>query len=86
VAELETERARDLRLDSLTGLLSPRAFRGRLSEEVERARRYQRPLSVAIIALDDFAALELRHGFRAVDELLGPLRGLASSTPRSPRR
>ena len=81
VAELETERAREVRLDSLTGLLSPRAFRGRLSEEVERARRYHRALSVAIIALDDFAALELRHGFRAVDELLGAVgRRIAGAT------
>jgi len=70
VAELEDERARGLRLDSVTGLLSQRAFRGRLSEEVERARRYQRPLSVAVISIDDFAALELRYGFKAGDELL----------------
>ena len=83
VAELETERARDLRLDSLTGLLSPRAFRGRLSEEVERARRYQRALSMAIIALDDFAALELRHGFRAVDELLAAVARRIAGTTRA---
>ena len=71
VSELEAENARGLRLDSVTGLLSARAFRGRLSEEVERARRYQRPLSTAIIRIDDFGALELNHGFRAGDELLG---------------
>ena len=51
-------------------MLSARAFRGRLTEEVERARRYQRSLSLAVIGLDDFAAHELRHGFRAGDELL----------------
>jgi diguanylate cyclase (GGDEF)-like protein/putative nucleotidyltransferase with HDIG domain len=70
VAELEEERLRALRLDSVTGLLSARAFRGRLAEEVERARRYQRELSVAVVSIDDFGALELRHGFRAGDELL----------------
>jgi diguanylate cyclase (GGDEF)-like protein/putative nucleotidyltransferase with HDIG domain len=70
VAELEADRARGLRLDSVTGVLSARAFRGRLSEEVERARRYQRPLSAVVISIDDFAALELRHGFKAGDELL----------------
>ncbi len=70
VAELEADRARGLRLDSVTGLLSARAFRGRLSEEAERARRYQRPLSVAVVSIDDFASLELRHGFKAGDELL----------------
>ncbi len=71
VAELETEHARGLRLDSVTGLLSARAFRSRLSEEVERARRYRRPLSAAIISIDDFPSLELKHGFRGGDELLG---------------
>jgi diguanylate cyclase (GGDEF)-like protein/putative nucleotidyltransferase with HDIG domain len=70
VAELEEERVKALRLDSVTGLLSARAFRGRLAEEVDRARRYQRQLSVALVSIDDFGALELRHGFRAGDELL----------------
>jgi diguanylate cyclase (GGDEF)-like protein/putative nucleotidyltransferase with HDIG domain len=70
VSELEGERARSLRLDSVTGILSARAFRGRLSEEVERARRYRRLMSLAVISIDDFEALELSHGFRAGDELL----------------
>src|SRR2546421_10504159 len=70
VTELETDRARGLRFDSVTGLLSARAFRGRLSEEVDRARRYQRPLAIVVISIDDFTSLELRHGFRAGDELL----------------
>jgi diguanylate cyclase (GGDEF)-like protein len=70
IAELEAERLSALRLDSVTGLLSARAFRGRLAEELERARRYQRALSLAIVSIDDFAAHELRHGFKAGDELL----------------
>ena len=70
VAELEADHVRGLRLDSVTGLLSARAFRGRLSEEVERARRYQRALSIVVVSIDDFGSLELRHGFKAGDELL----------------
>jgi diguanylate cyclase (GGDEF)-like protein/putative nucleotidyltransferase with HDIG domain len=70
VAELEAERDRGLRLDAVTGLLAARAFRSRLAEEVERARRYQRRLCAVVVSIDDFAALELRHGFRAGDELL----------------
>jgi diguanylate cyclase (GGDEF)-like protein/putative nucleotidyltransferase with HDIG domain len=70
IAQLAAERVSVLRLDGITGLLSARAFRGRVSEELERARRYQRPLSLAIISIDDFAAHELRHGFKAGDELL----------------
>ena len=81
VAELEAESARGLRLDSVTGLLSARAFRGRLAEEVDRSRRYQRPLSVVTLSIDDFESLELRHGFKAGDELLIAIaRRLAANT------
>jgi diguanylate cyclase (GGDEF)-like protein/putative nucleotidyltransferase with HDIG domain len=83
VAELEADRARGLRLDGVTGLLSARAFRGRLSEEVERARRYQRPLSVVVVSIDDFSALELRHGFKAGDELLQSFAKRLAATTRS---
>jgi diguanylate cyclase (GGDEF)-like protein/putative nucleotidyltransferase with HDIG domain len=81
VAELEADKARGLRLDGVTGLLSARAFRGRLSEEVERARRYRRMLSVVVVSIDDFQTLELRHGFKAGDELLQQIsRRLAGSS------
>src|SRR5438105_10309541 len=82
IAALEAERDRGLRLDTVTGLLSARSFRGRLSEEVDRARRYQRPLSVAMVAIDDFAALELMHGFKAGDELLASVARLLSGATR----
>src|SRR5436305_12589951 len=83
VAELESDRARGLRWDSVTGLLGARAFRGRLSEEVERARRYQRALSVVVISIDDFSSLELRHGFKAGDELLVAVGKRLSTATRS---
>jgi diguanylate cyclase (GGDEF)-like protein/putative nucleotidyltransferase with HDIG domain len=83
VVELEADRARGLRLDGVTGLLSARAFRGRLSEEVERARRYQRTLSLVLVSIDDFLTLELRHGFKAGDELLIAVAKRLSSTTRS---
>jgi diguanylate cyclase (GGDEF)-like protein/putative nucleotidyltransferase with HDIG domain len=83
VAELEAERARGLRLDSVTGLLSARTFRGRLAEEVDRARRYQRALSLVVISIDEFDALELRHGFKAGDELLKAVGRRLTSATRS---
>ncbi len=83
VAELEAERARGLRLDPVTGVLAARAFRGRLSEEVERARRYQRPMCTAVVSIDDFTSLELRHGFKAGDELLQSVASRLSSATRS---
>jgi two-component system cell cycle response regulator len=83
VRELEAEHARGVRLDSVTGLLSARSFRGRLSEECERARRYQRPLCVAVLSVDDFEALELRHGFKAGDELVTAFAGRLREATRS---
>ncbi|MEA2196362.1 MAG: hypothetical protein QOJ25_413 [Solirubrobacteraceae bacterium] len=70
IRDLEADHARGLRLDPTTGVLSARALRGRLAEECERARRYQRPLCVAVLGIDDFAELELRHSFKAGDELV----------------
>jgi len=67
---LEADHARELRLDSVTGMLSSRALRGRLAEECERSRRYQRGLCVAVLGVDDFEALELEHGFKAGDEIV----------------
>ncbi len=83
VSELEQERSRGLRLDPVTGLLSARAFRARLAEESERTRRYQRDLALVVICVDDFAALELRHGFKAGDELLIAVAKRLTSSTRS---
>jgi diguanylate cyclase (GGDEF)-like protein/putative nucleotidyltransferase with HDIG domain len=83
VRELEADHARGLRLDALTGLLCARALRGRLAEECERARRYQRPLCLAVLSVDDFAALELRHGFKAGDELVSAFAAHLRANTRS---
>jgi diguanylate cyclase (GGDEF)-like protein len=73
VAQLEAEIARGVRVDGVTGLLSAHAFRGRLAEEIARARRYQRPLSLAVVVIDDFAGIETKHGFKASDKLLATI-------------
>jgi diguanylate cyclase (GGDEF)-like protein/putative nucleotidyltransferase with HDIG domain len=70
VAELEAERARVGGVDELTGVLSAKAFRGRVVDEVSRTRRSQRPLTLAILTLDDFAAIEASQGFSVSDQLL----------------
>src|SRR5436309_4998573 len=73
VAELEESRARERRFDALTGVLSAHGFRSRFADEVNRARRYRRLLSLAVVMIDDFAAIETAHGFRAGDELVARL-------------
>jgi diguanylate cyclase (GGDEF)-like protein len=79
LAELPAERTEELRLppvrvdftrlvhDPLTGADSYHYLRMRLEEEVERAERYGRPLSLVLVDVDDLRALNDRHG-RAVGD------------------
>ncbi len=48
--------------DSLTGIANRRHFEWRLSEEVERARRYRYPLTVLMLDLDNFKQINDTHG------------------------
>ncbi|HYX81795.1 MAG TPA: GGDEF domain-containing protein, partial [Gemmatimonadales bacterium] len=62
-------------IDDLTGVRNARAFREAAGAEIERARRYQHPFSVAVVDLgsrvgDELvrsAAVTLRGGLRATD-------------------
>ncbi len=83
IAELEAERARTAYRDPLTGLVDVRAFRERVAEEVGRSRRYKRPLSLVLLDLDEFRALQQQHGFRAGDEVLVSVGGLVTQTLRA---
>ena len=56
--------------DSLTGLLNRRYFQERISEEIERSRRHVLPLSLIIIDIDDFKAINDSYGHMAGDEAL----------------
>lgn len=56
--------------DYLTGLYSHRYFHDRLEEELVRAQRYRRPLSLLVIDIDDFKLVNERFGFTAGDEVL----------------
>ena len=71
IAELEGELSRPRRRDQLTeSLLTLRAFRAQLELDVQRAHRYRRPLSVAMIDVDGFRAINLNHGYGAGDSVL----------------
>lgn len=56
--------------DSLTGLYNHGYLLTRLDEEVARARRYRRPLSVIILDLDQFKVVNDRYGHLAGDAIL----------------
>jgi diguanylate cyclase (GGDEF)-like protein len=59
--------------DPLTGLPNRQGLEDHLHRESARARRFRRPLSLALIDLDDFKELNDRSGHRAGDELLRDL-------------
>ncbi len=61
---------RSSREDRLTGLANRRAWDDRLDEELERARRSERPLSMVMIDVDKFKLINDRDGHLAGDELL----------------
>ncbi len=56
--------------DGLTGLSNQRRFRQILGKEVERAKRFDRPLSVVMLDLDDFKAINDNHGHLQGDRIL----------------
>ncbi|MGA9858645.1 MAG: diguanylate cyclase [Solirubrobacteraceae bacterium] len=56
--------------DPVTGLLNHRAFQERLHTEVQRARRHGRQLSLAVLDLDDFKAINDSYGHQAGDRVL----------------
>jgi diguanylate cyclase (GGDEF)-like protein/putative nucleotidyltransferase with HDIG domain len=56
--------------DPLTDLLNRRAFSERLAEEVGRAQRHGRPLSVGVVDVDRFRELNDRVGAEAADAAL----------------
>lgn len=57
-------------MDALTGCFNRRAMDERLPAELERSRRYQRPLSVVFVDIDHFKAINDQHGHGMGDIVL----------------
>ena len=66
---LERENVR-ANTDRLTGLLNKGSFRERVEEEMNEARRYSHPLSLAFIDLDNFKQVNDMQGHAGGDALL----------------
>ena len=76
VAEREAAQAQLVELattDSLTGLRNRRYFMETASQEFERARRYQTPLSLLMLDADHFKSINDRYGHPVGDEALKAL-------------
>ena len=69
--------------DPLTGLANHRAFHERLRAEVARARRYDRPLALAVIDIDHFKRLNDLHGHQAGDAVLAALARMLEGNARA---
>ena len=68
--------------DGLTGLFNHRHGEDRLVDEVDRARKFKRDLSLLFIDLDNFKFFNDKHGHLAGDEVLHSLGKLMSSATR----
>lgn len=57
-------------IESLTGLLRRETILEKIGRELERARRYDRPMTLALLDLDHFKEINDRYGHLAGDHLL----------------
>jgi diguanylate cyclase (GGDEF)-like protein len=60
-------------IDPLTGMLNKRSFQARGAIEINKARRYGRPLSLLMIDADQLTAIEDQHGRDGGDKVLQAL-------------
>src|SRR5947208_15566301 len=76
MAGLQTLRRREAQMarlviqDPLTNVLNARAFADRLGQELDRNRRYPRPLSLMYMDLDNFKVINDTHGHQTGDAVL----------------
>ena len=86
---LESTRADNRRLeelattDALTRLMNRRALLERLSVEVDRARRFKSQLSMLMVDLDHFKAVNDEHGHLGGDEVLRQMGTLLACAVRT---
>ena len=81
--ELESELAEMATRDPLTGLLNRRELSRLLEEELERAKRYQRPLAILWIDFDHFKDINDTYGHAAGDSVLKSASKLLQDRVRS---
>jgi diguanylate cyclase (GGDEF)-like protein len=62
--------------DFLTGIYNRRFFMTSLEKEFYRSRRYETPMSLIILDLDDFKEINDRHGHQHGDQVLVTVAGV----------
>lgn len=77
------ERARTMAItDGLTGLRNHRYFHERVTSEIHRSERFDRPLALIMIDVDHFKEFNDRHGHLAGDTVLRDLGTLLAKNTR----
>ncbi|MBM4288238.1 MAG: GGDEF domain-containing protein [Deltaproteobacteria bacterium] len=82
VAEAQKKLVELTTVDDLTQLYNRRYFFERLHQEVERAKRYQRPLSCVILDIDNFKKVNDTLGHLSGDQVLRDISSIIKSTCR----
>src|SRR6204780_1203327 len=82
VESLASEGYKLAALDQLTGLYNRRSGEQRLAQEISRAQRHGRPLTVLLMDLDGLKQINDRHGHAAGDTVL---KGVADRLQRAIR-
>jgi diguanylate cyclase (GGDEF)-like protein/PAS domain S-box-containing protein len=80
----ENELMRLATTDMLTGLTNRMHFETILREEIERSARYDHPLSLIMMDIDNFKRINDRHGHATGDEVLTHFARLVSANVRTP--
>lgn len=82
ISRMHHQAVRAARTDMLTGLPNRRAFYDDAAKELERAGRYERPVSLILLDIDHFKAVNDTYGHSAGDEVLRRLADLLSRDKR----
>jgi diguanylate cyclase (GGDEF)-like protein len=78
----EAEAARLATMDPLTGAYNRRSFHEIAERELSRVRRAGQPLSIIVIDIDHFRAINEKHGHRLGDEVLARFAEIVRSALR----
>ena len=79
---LEEELRRQAHVDYLTGIYNRRHFMERAEQELSRAHRYAKPLSMLMLDIDHFKQINDRHGHKVGDTVLKAVADLSQATFR----